>query len=119
MGNKKHRVTKGSSHRHVYCKKKGACRKKKVVNSEEICSYDSSRAQNSGLEGSRIINLGKFQEYIGDLQRHSSECEGSMILCGETRNGFASILESKCSYCQKNIAFDTSKKVKGPKRYTR
>ncbi len=50
-------------------------------NSEQICSNDS-RAQNSGLEGSRIINLGKLQEYIDDLQRHSTECEGSMILCG-------------------------------------
>ncbi len=71
------------------------------------------------IEGSIIINISKLLEYINDLTKHSSECEGFITLSGESRDGLASILENRCSSCQKVIVFETSTKVKGPKGYSR
>jgi len=114
----KKKTGKSNSHRHVYCKKKGACRK--LATSVQLPSEDDrGETSRSAVEGSRIINLSQLQLYIDDLSKHSSDCGGSIILCGETRNGLASILESKCSSCQETIAFETSEKVKGPKGYCR
>ncbi len=38
-------------------------------------------AENTSMatEGSRIINFGKLQDYFDDLNKHSAECEGSVI----------------------------------------
>ena len=58
----------------------------------------------------------KFQEYIEDLNKHSSECGGaSIISSGEHRDGVASILAGSCSACEKTIKLETSNKVKGPR----
>jgi len=121
MGNKKNKNNKrNSSHRHVYYKRKGVEKKTKLAINEKPSGVDlEAQTSKVAIEGSRIINISKLQEYINDLTKHSSECEGFIILSGESRDGLASILESRCSSCQKVIAFETSTKVKGPKGYSR
>ncbi len=71
------------------------------------------------IEGSRIINIQKLQQYISQLTVHTTECEGSVVLAGEVRNGLASILTSRCSTCGHTITLETAQKVKGPKGYRR
>lgn len=82
MGNKKNRNIKSSSYRHVYCKKKGACRKKTAAKGMPHLNPNADGgAENTSMatEGSRIINFGKLQDYFDDLNKHSAECEGSVI----------------------------------------
>ena len=71
------------------------------------------------IEGSRIINIEKLQEYIDDMNKHSSECGRSIIFTGERRDGLASILAGSCSACEKTIKFEISNKVKSPRGYCR
>ena len=71
------------------------------------------------LEGSRIVNLYKLQQYTDRLTHHSSNCNGSMVLCGEGRDGLASVLTAKCSTYGISFNLETSKKVKGPRGYYR
>ena len=81
---------------------------------------DSSTQQEESrvsIEGSRIITVDKLQVYIDDLTKHSLHCGGSIVLCGECRDGLTSILSSHCSSCQHTITLETSKKVKGPRGY--
>ncbi len=119
MGNKKNKNNKrNSSHRHAYYKRKGVVKKTKLAINEKPSGVDlEAQISKVAIEGSRIIS--KLQEYIYDLTKHSSECEGFIILSGESRDGLASILESRCSSSEKVIAFETSTKVKGPKGYSR
>ena len=71
------------------------------------------------IEGSRIINIAKLQEYIIELSIHSTQCGGSVILTGEERDGLASIISTQCSRCHHTITLETAKKVKGPRGYRR
>ena len=107
MANKKNNNNrKNNSHRHVY--------KKKTIRIEHVKdavrTSTHSRSPALALKGSRIINLEKLQQYTSDLNEHSSSCEGSIVLCGETRNGLASALSAVCRICKKTINFETSKK---------
>ena len=68
--------------------------------------------------GSRIINLDKLQQYTDNLTTHTSHCQGSVLLYGETRQGLASILKGHCSVCDRTITLQSSHKVKGPKGYS-
>ena len=71
------------------------------------------------IEGSRIVNMEKLQEYTDSLTKHSSTCQGTIILSGESRDGLASILTGQCTACSHTIKLQTSKKVKGPRGYRR
>ena len=121
MVNKNKDNRKYSSHRHIYRKKKNP--KKKIQSTRHV---EKRTEQDQGveslsvsIEGSRIINIEKLQDYIDDLNKHSSECGGSIILSGERRDGLASILAGSCSACEKTIKLETSNKVKGPRGYCR
>lgn len=74
---------------------------------------------NCTIHGSRIINIDKLGEYVNAITKHSATCGGEITLTGEKRDGLASILGSKCTKCDYNIPFATSKKVKGPKGVSR
>ena len=113
MGNKRYRKN-DNSHRRVYKKRKG---KRKVK--EKDRAEEDHRNTDDSIKGSRIINMEQLQQYTEDLRQHSIQCEGTITLTGETREGLASILTGSCSSCQHTITFQTSKKVKGPKGYRR
>ena len=118
MGNNKNKKIKArSGHRHAYVKKKlpwmKKCIKKKQHNNTETEQNDKV------LNGSRIINLEQLQEYTDELTKHSSECEGTISLVCETRDGLASTLTGCCSKCQRSITLKSSKKVQGPDGKTR
>ena len=68
------------------------------------------------IEGSRIINLEKLQQYAESLSKHSSSCQGSIILAGERRDGLASILTGNCNVCGHSVKLEMSNKMKGPRR---
>ena len=53
------------------------------------------------------------------MNAHSSRCDGSVRLTGKTRNGLASIFKGHCEKCDHTITFQTSKKVKEPRGYSR
>ncbi len=67
------------------------------------------------LEGSRIINLDKLQQYVNELTTHAAKCGSQIILSGEQKSGLASIISSHCSKCSFIIPLTTSNKVSGPK----
>lgn len=124
MGNKKNKNnSRNSTHRHVFCKKVLPGMKKTPKKSSIECSGDKvgNQKECSGItfEGSRIINLDRLQEYTDSLSKHSSSCQGSIILTGETRHGLASILTGQCNVCKHSIKLETSNKVKGPQGYSR
>ena len=86
----------------------------KTINRE----YNSTQENTVNVQGSRIINFDRLRQYTDDLTAHSTHCEGSIILNGETRNGLASILLGECSVCKRTITLATSKKMKGPRGYS-
>ena len=121
MGNKKNKNNKrNSTHRHIYSKKRNSIKRSKLDRNVQLPEVEqAAETSRVSIEGSRIININKLQEYLDDLHKHSSECGGSIILSGESRDGIASILASNCSSCQQTITLETSKKVKGPRGYRR
>lgn len=109
MGNNKNKKHRHKNYqRHVYVKKK-------LPHKMPNCNNHSE--QHHRIEGSRIINLHKLQDYVGELNAHNEECRGSVVLSGEVREGLASVLSSHCSTCGHSISLQTSEKVKGPKRW--
>ena len=80
---------------------------------------DMDAGETLSIEGSRIINVDKLQQYMTNLTKHATKCQGRIVLRGETRNGLASILTGECTSCQYKILLETSKKVKGPRGYSR
>ncbi len=60
-------------------------------------------SSNDLLEGSRIINLDKLQEFIDQLTAHAAQYSSQIILSGEKKAGLASILSSQCSKCSFTI----------------
>ena len=64
------------------------------------------------------MNIDMLQRYIHQVTAHSN-CDGSIVLTGEMRQGLASILYSECTKCGHKIQLDTSDKVVGPKGYNR
>ena len=67
------------------------------------------------IQGSRIINLEKLQEYINCLTVHAAQCGDDIVLTGETRAGLTSIISSWCSKCSYTVPLETFRKVKGPR----
>lgn len=85
----------------------------------ELDTELAAEATEIRIEGCRIINIDKLQQFSDNLAKHSTQCDGSVILKGESRQGLASILTGECSTCSHTIRLETSKKVKGPKGYNR
>lgn len=119
MGNNKNKLHHRNNHRHVYCK-----RKLKAAAGQQ-CS-DSSTGDSSQqtstvtIEGSRIINIHKLQQYINQLASHAAQCGGGeIILSGEVRDGLASVLSTRCSTCGETLTLETAQKVQGPRGYRR
>ena len=109
MGSNKNKLHNRNNDRHVYRKKKLPCKYKKT---------SPTLNKHSEMNGSRIINLNKLQQYTDDLTAHATHCEGSIMLYGETRQGLASILKGHCSVCTHTFTLQSSHKVKGPKGYS-
>lgn len=61
----------------------------------------------------------KLQEYVNNLTIHAAQCGGDILLEGEKRDGLAAIILSRCSKCNYTILLETSRKVKGPRGYSR
>ena len=113
MGNKKNqRKSYNKHHRHVY-------RRKKVPSQKLRGSKNLEHKQLESIDGSRIVNLDQLQQYIDELVSHARQCQGSITLNGETRNGLASLLSSCCTCCGHEVILQTAKKVKGPNGYQR
>ena len=72
-----------------------------------------------GLEGSRVINMGKLQDSINTLTSHAAKCDTDIVLEGERRDGLASIITGKCLKCDQTFSLETSHKIKGPNGYQR
>ena len=124
MGNQKNKTNKkNSSHRHSYFKKRVPTKVRKactpITNTTNIATTSTDTQERVKLDGSRIVNLEKLQQYIDRLVQHSVHCDGSVILCGESQDGLASILTAKCGTCGMSFNLDTSKKVEGPRGYSR
>ena len=108
MGNKKN--SRGSQAcRGKYAKKRVPGIKKKANN----------RLHNTGC---RIVNLKKLQEHLHTITQHAATCQlctnkalsgdEAVVLVGEhNREGFCSILTSRCAGCQEEFSFSTSAKV--------
>ena len=111
MGNKKNRRNYMNSHRHVFVRKKTP---QKYTPRSKAHTFSKV-----SLNGSRIINLSKLQQYIDDLTRHGTRCTGTVTLSGELRDGLASVIKTKCTTCDHTIVLETSEKVKGPRGYKR
>ncbi len=125
MGNKKNKKNnKYSTHksRRVYIKKKlPAERVLTKKGDQKRDQHLSSREGNSsGIgQGSRIIDVDKIKEYTDKVANHAKNCDGSIELHSESRNGLASVFTGECSTCQHTATLETCKKVKGPKGYSR
>ena len=118
MGNKKNKTNKkNSSHRHAYFKKRVPTKLRMASTRTTITATDTHKK--ATLDGSRIVNLEKLQQYTDRLTQHSAHCDGSVVLYGESRDGLASILTAECGTCGISFNLDTSKKVKGPRGYSR
>ena len=78
-----------SAHLHIYRKKNNP---KKIKLDRQTDSSTQQEESRVSIEGSRIINVDKLQVYIDDLTKHSLHCGGSIVLCGERRDGLASSL---------------------------
>ncbi len=123
MGNKKNgRNKKYCMHksRRAYVKKKLPMRRpveKKVL--QERSGGEANSPPGLVIQGSRLANIDKVNEYANQVARHAASCEGSMELKRESRNGLASVFTGECSTCEHTVTLETSKKVKGPKGYNR
>ena len=68
------------------------------------------------VEGSRIVNLHKLEQYINQLNAHAN-CKGEIKVTGELLQGLASVLYTECTSCGFKILLETSEKVQGPRKY--
>ena len=111
MGSNKNKRNHRNNHRHVF---------KRRWHAEKYRKHTRTHVEESGsIDGSRIVNLEKLQEYINTLTVHAAQCGGEILLAGEKRDGLASIISTRCSQCNHRILLETSRKVKGPRGYRR
>ena len=107
MGNCKNKCNHRNNHRHVFKRKYHPEKYWKHANTQESVL----------IQGSRIVNLEKLQEYINSLTMHAAQCGSDILLAGEKQSGLASIISTRCSKCSYTITLETSHKVKGPRGY--
>ena len=73
-------------------------------------------------DGSRIVNLNNLMQHLQDISQHASTCQPcadnalsgdqAIVLIGDqNRNGFCSILTSRCTGCHMEFQFSTSSRV--------
>ena len=110
MGNK---YNKYNSHRHAYKKRRHPEKYHKMIIKNGVIKISE------GLEGSRVINMGKLQDSINTLTSHAAKCDTDIVLEGERRDGLASIITGKCLKCDQTFSLETSHKIKGPNGYQR
>ena len=119
MGNKKNKRHSGcNEHRHVFRRRKSAYKKKpkQAASTAARKMVRQLKQKHSTLvDGSRIINIDKLQQYINTLSVHTAKCGGSITLVGEKKDGLASIWSNSCTKCGFTIQLETSIKVKGPR----
>ena len=73
----------------------GMCTRRSYHAGKSKKQSETGRAESEvKIEGCRIINMDRLQEYTDNLTEHSRTCEGSITLIGENRNGLASVLKS-------------------------
>ena len=65
------------------------------------------------------MNLDQLQQYIDELVSHARQCQGSIMLNGETRNGLALFCLVVAPVVVMKSSFKLLKKVKGPNGYQR
>ncbi len=121
MGNKRNKRFNGNGCRRVFGRKRKFPQKHQFEAQSVRTVPDSPSQEESrpSIEGCRIVNINKLEKYISELTIHSAHCGGHFSLKGETRHGLASILKAECSSCGHTIIFETSPKVKGPRKYCR
>ena len=107
MGSYKNKRNHHNNHRHVFRQRWHAKKYQK-----QACTHESVR-----IEGSRIVNIEKLQEYVNNLTINAAQCGGDVFLEGENRDGLAAIILSRCPKCNYTILLETSRKVKGPRGY--
>ena len=108
MGSNKNHCNHRNSHCHIF---KRRCHANKYQ--KRACTH----VEESGkVNGSRIINLEKLQEYINTLTVHTAQCGGNILFAGEKKDGLASIISTRCSQCDPSILLETSRKIKGAPR---
>ena len=118
MGSKKNQHNHRHSNRHVFVHRKPPQKHKKTTQATALHAQGDN-AHNCTIEGSRIINIAKLQQYINKLTANTTQCEGGIVLTGETKEGLASLLSSRCTKCGQEVVLGTTSKVKGPKEYQR
>lgn len=118
MGSKKNQRNHRHSNRHVFVHRKPPQKYQKTTQATTLHAQGDN-AHNCTIEGSRIINIAKLQQYINELTAHTTQCGGGIVLTGETKEGLASLLSSRCTKCGHEVVLGTSSKVKGPKGYQR
>ena len=75
MGNLKNKRHQTNNHHHVY-KLPGRMTK-------DSDNATQTHTPTVKIEGSRIINIQKLQEYVNELTLHATQCGGSVVLTGE------------------------------------
>ena len=112
MGNSKN--SRGS---HV---SRGKYAKKTVPKKQQPAIKESEQNQ----WGSRIINFSKLKDHLHEITQHASTClactenaltaDQAIVFAGEhNREGFASILSSRCAGCNAIFSFATSSRTQG------
>ena len=117
MGNSKNKRYSRNGHRRIMQRRWHAEKYRRMSEKRKAAQSQKAVPTSCELQGCRIVNLDKLQEFIHHLTAHAAACGPGceIILQGETRAGLASILSSRCSKCQFIIPFATSDKVTGPK----
>ena len=106
--NKKHHR---NDHRHAFGNswKKTAHYKKR----------QSTAPSTSVPAGSRIVNLEELQEYSQQLLTHSAQCDGSVLVKGEYRQGLASIISWQCEKYSQSIVLESTRGPCGRSQWER
>ena len=114
MGTQKNKRNNGNNHRRSM-QRRWHAEKYKKSQQHTYTRKKSRQHTDTNLHGSRIVNLDKLQEFVGQLTTHSAQCGSEIALIGEKRAGLASIISSQCSKCAFNIPLRSSQRVIGPK----
>ena len=100
MGNKRNKYFKYNSHRGRFTKRYHAEKYKQ--------NHDK-----------QMYEMMYCKDHITTLTAHAAQCSSEIIPEGESRDGLASIISSRCSEYGHKVLFETSRKVKGPNGYKR
>ena len=95
MGSNKNKVIKRhGAHRHIYMKKTNPFNR--ALQRRRTTTPEPEPPAELELHSSRIINLEQLQRYVTEISQHSIHCSGAVTVCGEYREGLASVLYTRC-----------------------